>query len=182
MDINQLKALLLTFWLENFNPENNGFAALDIQEVSDKMIKPIYILLTENEMNFTFSAKDILIQETNFQLFNIENYIITERYVNQNASGGSFYTYLKARISSNNLPEISFQLGFDLSLQDKDTTIHLAATLTYIIKAFIDDCRTRNILGIHFCLQEIQFHPIDNKPYRYYDCMKRLLENFYAQT
>lgn len=160
--------------------EKNGYFELDSNFVQKTMLNPTLALIQENTIYFTISAEDFGWKEDEFKLLQGHKDLLSERYVNQNASGGSFFTFIKAEISPSDLPFLS--ISFDLKEEiKKDNAFlgNLAISLPYIIKAILADCQARKILGISIHLEEIIFHLLDNKPYRYYNCMMRLLEKYY---
>jgi hypothetical protein len=178
--VNKHHKTLINSLISLSTDEKRGYFALDSNVVRETMLNPMFVLLQENAVHFTVFAEDFGWKEDEFTLLQANKSLLSEKYVNQNASGGSFFTFIKAEMSATNLPflTIFFDLKEELA-KDKEFLANLAISLPYLIKAILEDCRARKILGISINLEEIVFHSLDNKPYRYYDCMMRLLEKFH---
>ncbi|MFN0202423.1 MAG: hypothetical protein ACKVTZ_12930 [Bacteroidia bacterium] len=177
--MNEVKIKVLASLLETHYTETSGYQALSFTQVLQEIVPNIRILLDNKDLHFIVSAEKVGIETQTATFLSENEQILTERFVNQTASGGSFYTFIQAKITTHPSPFLSFHYSQpeDSSKEDK---VNVMLTLPYLLKALLDDCRSRGILGIEIEVMDLRFHVLDNKSYRYYDCMKRLLAKLYV--
>jgi hypothetical protein len=174
------KELIINLLLTNLPKEENNSGYYTFEPPTYQQIfKSICELIKNHDTEFIFDLKSQS-QSLGFQHFNRSEMIDEYRYIRQ--GGGDLYTYLKCKVEAIAEPVLIIKEELPAILGEliegnrpKNECVEWMEVYPYILKALVDDCLKHQLIGLKFTLLDIKFHPVDFKPYAYYVCARRLL-------
>jgi hypothetical protein len=181
------KELIINLLFSNSPEEENNSGYYTFEpKTYQQIFQSLIPLIKANDTELIIDLRKHT-QAIDFQSFNKSEMTEEYRYIRQ--GGGDLYTYIKLKVEPIAEPVLVVKEELPMILGElidgnrpKNECVEWMTVYPYILKALVDDCLRHKMIGLKFTLLLVKFHPVDFRPFAYYVCARRLLNQMWGNN